>query len=52
MPAQPPENGSIEPLARALALMKEALRLLDDARAPAHIGAHLDLAIVRLEDEI
>lgn len=52
MPAQPPETGSTDPLVKALALMKEALRLLDDARAPAHVGAHLDLAIVRLEDEV
>ena len=48
MPATPPLN---DPMTRALALMQEALRLLDEGSAPAHIGAHLDLAIVRLEEE-
>lgn len=33
----------------ALAQMKHALTLLDEADAPADIGAHLDLAIARLE---
>jgi hypothetical protein len=37
---------------RALNLMKEALRLLDDAEAAADIGAHLDLAIHRLEESL
>lgn len=35
-------------LAEAMALMRQALQLLDAAQAPADIGAHLDLAIVRL----
>lgn len=35
-------------LADAMALMQRALQLLDQAQAPADIGAHLDLAIVRL----
>lgn len=33
----------------ALALMRTALDLLDSANAPAEVGAHLDLAIVRFE---
>lgn len=37
---------------RALNLMKEALRLLDDAEAAADIGAHLDLAIQRLQESL
>ena len=36
-------------LAEAMALMRQALQLLDAAQAPADIGAHLDLAIVRLD---
>lgn len=36
------------PLGQALALMRTALVLLDEADAPADIGAHLDLAICRL----
>jgi len=41
-----PEEGSV--LGQALALMKTALVLLDEAEAPPHIGAHLDLAICQL----
>lgn len=52
MPSQPPVSGPIEQMASALALMNQALGLLDDARAPAHVGAHLDLAIVRLAEAI
>ena len=52
MPSQPPVSGPIEQMASALALMNQALGLLDDARAPAHVGAHLDLAIVRLSEAI
>ncbi len=37
------------PLTRALDLMRSALELLDEANAPAELGAHLDLAICRLE---
>lgn len=36
----------------AMANMKAALDLLDSAGAPADVGAHLDLAICRLEDVI
>ena len=36
-------------LAEAIALMRQALQLLDATQAPADIGAHLDLAIVRLD---
>jgi hypothetical protein len=32
--------------------MQNALQLLDEAKVAAHIGAHLDLAICRLQDEI
>jgi hypothetical protein len=35
-------------LAEAMTLMQQALQLLDETDAPADIGAHLDLAIVRL----
>ena len=40
------------PLAQALELMRSALELLDEANAPADLGAHLDLAICRLEEVI
>lgn len=36
----------------ALALMQRALAMLDESQAPAHIGAHLDLAIIRLEEHL
>jgi hypothetical protein len=52
MPGQSPDPGSIERMTRALALMTEALKLLDEAGAPAQLGAHLDLAIVRLADAV
>jgi hypothetical protein len=35
-----------------LRLMKSALAKLDEAQAPADIGAHLDMAICRLEETI
>ncbi len=35
---------------RALSLMGSALQLLDEADAPADVGAHLDLALCRLRD--
>lgn len=37
------------PLFEALNLLRAALQLLDDAEAPAPLGAHVDLAICRLE---
>jgi hypothetical protein len=40
------------PLSQALALMRWALELLDLAQAPPDVGAHLDLAISRLEEAI
>ena len=49
---QSSDNSRIEQMAKALQLMTEALRLLDEARAPAQPGAHLDLAIVRLAEAI
>jgi hypothetical protein len=42
-------RGGIEKWEEALTLMRSALRLLDDSEAPADVGAHLDLAIIRLE---
>jgi len=36
----------------ALALMQRALAMLDESQAPAQIGAHLDLAIIRLQEHI
>jgi hypothetical protein len=36
-------------LQTALRDMKAALAILDNAEAPADVGAHLDLAISRLE---
>jgi hypothetical protein len=36
----------------ALALMQRALAMLDESQAPAQIGAHLDLAIIRLEEHL
>ena len=36
----------------ALKLMTEALRTLDESPLPADIGAHLDLAIVRLREHL
>lgn len=38
-----------EKLEKALICMETALHLLDDADAPADIGAHLDLGISRLK---
>lgn len=37
---------------RALELMMEALVTLDESALPADIGAHLDLAIVRLRQYV
>jgi len=46
-----PESGSLQREgAEALRLMEDALALLD--RCGAHSGAHLDLAICRLRDEL
>lgn len=39
-------------LEKALSFMQSSLKLLDDADAPAAIGAHLDLAICRLRDHL
>lgn len=39
-----------ERLLKALDWMKGALQLLDDANAPADVGAHLDGAICRLKN--
>jgi hypothetical protein len=39
-------------LCQALSLMQDALQLIDEAKAPAQLGAHLDLAICRIQDEV
>lgn len=39
-----------EKLEKALICLESALQLLDDADAPADIGAHLDLSMCRLKD--
>jgi hypothetical protein len=39
-------------LSDALEQMESALQILDDLDAPADIGAHLDLALHRLRQEI
>lgn len=36
----------------ALQLIRSSIRLLDQANAPGHIAAHLDLALHQLEDAI
>jgi hypothetical protein len=41
-----------EMLREAADHLQSALGLLDCAEAPAHIGAHVDLAIHQLEDSI
>jgi len=41
-----------EALVDALAHLQSALELLDRANAPGQIGAHVDLAICQLQDEI
>lgn len=38
--------------ARALELMTEALAALDESTLPADVGAHLDMAIVRLRQYV
>lgn len=42
----------VEQMQLALKIMQDALLLLDSAGAPPDIGAHLDLAIVRLKESI
>lgn len=43
---------SIGPMEEALRLMLRAIKILDREKAPADIGAHLDLAIHRLQRTI
>lgn len=48
-------NNDMQPpggISRALELMEAALAILDEAQAPADIGAYLDLAIHRLKVEL
>ena len=47
-----PISGQTEKRRQALALMRSALQLLDDAGGPVDVGAHLDLAICSLEKAI
>ena len=46
---QPGPSGLME---TALRKMREALDLLDESGAPADVGAHLDMAISRLQKVI
>lgn len=39
-------------LEKALKMLEAALQCLDDAEAPADIGAHVDTARVRLSDHL
>jgi hypothetical protein len=55
----PPSGGNgdsyherVQRWAEALDEMRKALRKLDESDAAGDIGAHLDLAIARLEEEI
>lgn len=48
----PDEPQSSASLSEALERMEEALQILDNLGAPADIGAHLDLALHRLRQEI
>jgi hypothetical protein len=41
-----------DPLLRAMELLGRALEILDEARAPADIGAHINVAMSRLEEEL
>jgi hypothetical protein len=50
MTMQTKATTSAHQFSEALRLLTEALALLDEADAPADIGAHLDLAIYRLEE--
>jgi hypothetical protein len=43
---------TIEKCEEALDLMRSALRMLDDAGSSLDAGAHLDLAICRLEQSL
>lgn len=46
--AKPNESDAMS----ALALLQEALSILDRAEAPAEIGAYVDLAISRLRERL
>lgn len=45
-------NPGAHACSEALEILKRALELFDSADAPADIGAHLDLAICRLEEHL
>jgi hypothetical protein len=51
--AEPAEQaGATGLMETALRRMREALELLDQAQAPADVGAHLDMAIARLTEVV
>ena len=41
-----------ELMSRAATLLEQALDLLDEAKAPAHIGAHVDLGLCQIRDKL
>lgn len=43
---------SEESLHRALSYLQSALQILDHLNAPAHIGAHVDLAVCELQEYV
>jgi hypothetical protein len=43
---------SRELMSRAAELLEDALDLLDEAKAPGHIGAHVDLALCQIRDRL
>ena len=52
MSISPPSHSGRSQWVLALGQLTEALRLLDESKAPPEIGAELDLAIHRLENAI
>ena len=46
------KGSSQKKLSEALEKLEAALQLLDDAAAPAHIGAHVDLAVHALRKAV
>lgn len=51
VPDEPVSEG-VQTLTQALSQLQSALTLLDRAKAPAHIAAHVDLAIHQLGEAI
>jgi len=46
------ETPSRQLMSRAAELLEEALELLDEANAPGHIGAHVDLGLCCIRDNL